>query len=111
MPIDDYVLASVLAEVSPVEEPDAVVARIFEVQAIVARTYAVSQIGRHRAEGFDLCDTTHCQLYDPARVATSRFAAAARAAIARTRGHILVYGAHAADALFHADCGGPDRRR
>lgn len=106
VPIDDYVLASVLAEVSPVDEPEAVVARIFEVQAIVARTFAVSQIGRHGAEGFDLCDTTHCQLYNPARIATSRFAAAARAAVARTRGRILVYGGHAAEALFHADCGG-----
>ncbi len=106
VPLDDYVLGSVLAEVTPLDEPDAVVATIYEVQAIIARTYAVAQLGRHRAEGFDLCDTTHCQLYDPARVRSSRFAAAARAAVVETRGRILVYGTHAAEALFHADCGG-----
>ena len=48
--------------------------RIYDVQAVLARTYAVSHLGRHRAEGFDLCDGTHCQLYAPERVATSRFA-------------------------------------
>jgi stage II sporulation protein D len=106
VPLEDYVLGAALAEAAPVDEPDTAVARIYEVQAIVARTYAVSQLGRHGADGFDLCDTTHCQLYDPARATTSRFAAVARAAVARTRGRILLFGDHVAEALFHADCGG-----
>jgi stage II sporulation protein D len=104
--LDDYVLGAVLAEISPVGETAAVTDEVFEIQAIIARTYAVSQIGRHAAEGFDLCDTTHCQLFDPSRVASSRFAAPARAAIEQTRGTILTYGGHVAETLFHADCGG-----
>jgi stage II sporulation protein D len=104
--LDDYVLATVLSEVSPVGETDTAVATIFEVQAIVSRTYAVAESGRHRAEGFDLCDTTHCQLYEPARIRTSRFAAAARAAVERTRGRVLVFGSRVAEAVFHSDCGG-----
>ena len=104
--LEDYVLGSVLAEVSPVGDSPATVARIFEVQAVLARTYAVAHIGRHRADGYDLCDSTHCQLYDPARITTSRFADAARAAVARTRGEILTYRGRPAEALFHADCGG-----
>ena len=36
-------------------------------------------------EGFDLCDSTHCQLYDPKRIQTSRFAAAARRGRAHAR--------------------------
>jgi stage II sporulation protein D (peptidoglycan lytic transglycosylase) len=106
VPIEDYVLGSTLSEVSPVRETPAAVARIFDVQAILSRTYAVSRLGRHRPEGFDLCDTTHCQLYEPGRIATSRFAEAAREAVGRTRGVILVFSERPAEALYHSDCGG-----
>jgi stage II sporulation protein D len=106
VPLDDYVLGSALAEVSPVGESAATIGTVFDMQAILARTYAVAHIGRHRAEGFDLCDSTHCQLYEPGRLATSRFAADARAAVAATRGELLWYNARPIDALFHSDCGG-----
>ena len=59
-----------------------------------------------RAEGFDLCDGVHCQLYEPGRIRTSRFAAVARAAVERTAGMILAYSNRPAEVLFHADCGG-----
>jgi SpoIID/LytB domain protein len=104
--LDDYVLGSTLAEVSPVNETAATAARVFEVQAVLARSFAVAHPGRHRAEGFDLCDTSHCQIYDPARIRTSRFANAARAAVQGTTGVVLTYRQRPAAALFHADCGG-----
>ena len=50
------------------------VERMLEVQTIISRTYAVSHLGRHAREGFDLCSTTHCQLFDPRRLQTSRWA-------------------------------------
>jgi stage II sporulation protein D len=106
MGLEDYVLGSVLAEVSPVNETAAATEHIFEIQAVIARTYATSRLGRHRDEGFDFCSTTHCQVFDPARLATSRFAAVARAAVERTAGRILTYGARPVEALFHSDCGG-----
>jgi stage II sporulation protein D len=106
VPLEDYVLATVLAEVAPPAEPAAVARRIFEVQAIVARSYATARLGRHRAEGFDLCDTTHCQIYDPARIRTSKLAPIAREAVRQTAGQILSYANRPAEALFHADCGG-----
>src|SRR5262245_37843293 len=106
IPLEEYVLGSTLAEVSPTDQSSATVARVFEVQASLARTYAVAGIGRHHADGFDLCDTTHCQVYDPARIKTSRFAGAARDAVERTAGEIITYGNRAAEALYHADCGG-----
>ena len=104
--LESYVGDTILSEVSPLGEPDDVIARIFEVQAIVARSYAVTQIGRHRGEGFDVCDSTHCQLYQPSRRQTSRFAAAALEAAQRTRGVVLTFDARPVEALFHADCGG-----
>lgn len=106
IPLEDYVAGTVLSEVSPSGESDETVARIFQVQAVIARTYAVFELGRHQAEGFDLCDTTHCQVYDPSRLKTSKFAESARAAVARTAGKILTYRGRAAETLFHADCGG-----
>ena len=106
VPLEDYVLATVLAEVGPPAEPAAVARRIFEVQAIVARSYATARLGRHRAEGFDLCDTTHCQVYDPARIRTSKLTPIAREAVQQTAGRILSYANRPAEALFHADCGG-----
>jgi stage II sporulation protein D len=106
VPLEDYVLASALAEVSPVDQPPAAVERIFEVQAVLARTYAAGHIGKHRSEGFDLCDTTHCQLYDPNRLRVSRFAQEARNAVQRTAGLVLTYQGQLAEGLYHADCGG-----
>jgi stage II sporulation protein D len=104
--IEAYTLAAALAEVFPIGESPAAVAKIFEVQAVLARSYAASHMGRHRADGYDLCDSSHCQLYDPARLRVSRFTAQARAAVERTTGMILSYGQRPAEALFHADCGG-----
>src|SRR5262245_60525860 len=50
--LEDYVLGSALAEVSPVDQPPGAVERIFEVQAVLARTYAAGHLGKHRSEGF-----------------------------------------------------------
>lgn len=106
IPLEDYVTATALSEVHPPAADEAVVSRMFEVQAVIARTYALSNRGRHTKEGFDLCANTHCQVYDPARVTTSRWSGAARAAVRRTAGEVLWFAGAPARALFHADCGG-----
>jgi stage II sporulation protein D len=106
VPLEEYVLASVLSELTPINESAATMARAYEVQAVLARTYAVFSIGRHGADGFDLCDATHCQLYEPGRTKTSRFASAAREAVRRTEGVVLTYAGRPAETLFHSDCGG-----
>jgi stage II sporulation protein D len=106
VPLEEYVLGSALSEHTPLEADPATVARIFDVQSVLARTYAIGHLGRHRQEGFDLCDGTHCQLYQPGRIKTSRFADAARRAVDRTRGVVLTFARQPADALYHADCGG-----
>lgn len=104
--LEQYVLGAMLSEVTPTGESESVATRVYEVQAIIARTYAVAHLGRHAKEGFDLCDKTHCQLYEPARVRTSRFAPAARRAAVATAGRILRFDRRPAEALFHSDCGG-----
>ena len=106
VPLDDYVATTALSEVSPLGEPDAVVARVFELQTVVARSFAVRNVGRHAADGYDLCATTHCQLYEPDRWRTSRFAPAAVTAAHRTSGIVVTYARQVADVVFHSDCGG-----
>ena len=104
--LEEYVVDAILSEVSPVGEAADVVDRILEVQSVIARTYAVAKLGRHRADGFDLCDSTHCQLYQPARRGSSRFAAAAVRAASRTASTVLTFDSQPIEALFHSDCGG-----
>lgn len=36
---------------------------IFRIQAIISRTWALRNIGKHRAEGYNFCDNVHCQAY------------------------------------------------
>ena len=104
--LEGYVAGTVISEVAPPYGEEAVIQQMHEVQAIVARTYALANRGRHAREGFDLCSTTHCQLYEPSRLKTSRWAASGRAAAVRTAGTVLWHKQAPASALFHADCGG-----
>ena len=106
VPLEDYVQASAMSEVAPAAGDPVSVERMLEVQTIISRTYAVSHLGRHASEGFDLCSTTHCQLYEPRRLQTSKWAAASAEAIARTAGVILTFDRQPVQTLFHADCGG-----
>jgi stage II sporulation protein D len=104
--LEDYVATTALSEIHPDNNDNRVAERMFEVQAVIARSYAASNRGRHARDGFDLCSTTHCQLYEPARLGTSRWAALVRAAVQRTSGEVLWFADGPARAVFHADCGG-----
>jgi len=106
VPVERYVLGAALSEITPTGETAATAARVYEVQAVIARSYALAHRGRHAAEGFDLCDTTHCQVYQPDRIKTSSFSTIAEGAVTRTRGQVLRAGQAIIDAVFHADCGG-----
>jgi SpoIID/LytB domain protein len=70
-----------------------------EALAITIRTFALANRGRHRADGFDLCDQTHCQVLRAAVAATER---AARA----TTGRLLLRDGAPASVYYSASCGG-----
>ena len=55
-PRERYVAAVLAGEASVFQSDEALKA-----MAVAARTYAVRLRGRHAAEGFDFCSTTHCQ--------------------------------------------------
>jgi stage II sporulation protein D len=78
-----------------------------EAQAIVARSFALTASRRHAAGGYDVCDTSHCQLY---RGQDSE-SAAAKAAVEKTAGQVLLVGGISMKpAFFHAACGGHTSR-
>jgi len=93
-PLEDYVSQVVAGEMGP-----SAPAAALEAIAIAARTFAVANAGRHAADGFDVCDLTHCQVLAKASPSTE---AAARA----TAGLILADGGTPADVYYSAWCGG-----
>lgn len=97
VPVDDY-LRSVVPEEMPVDWP----AEAIKAQSVAARSFALASRGRHAGEGYDLCTTTHCQLY----TGTTAEKSASNAAIKATRGEVLTYGGKPIEALFHTDSGG-----
>jgi stage II sporulation protein D len=108
--LDEYVQATILSEFAPPSGDARTIESMFEVQAVISRTYALAHLGRHGKEGFDVCSTTHCQLFEPARLRTSRWAMIAEDAVRRTAGRVLWFDGALASALFHADCGGRTSR-
>ncbi len=108
--IEDYVAATIISEFAPPDGDPQVVERMLEVQAVIGRTYALAHLGRHSRDGYDLCSTTHCQLFQPARLKSSRWAAQVAEAVRRTSRTVLLYDGAPANALFHADCGGHTSR-
>ncbi len=110
VPIETYVQATILSEFAPPSGDPEIVERMLEVQAVIGRTYALTHLNRHASEGFDVCATTHCQLYDPSRLRTSRWAAQSADAVRGTIGTVLWFRDSPAEALFHADCGGRTSR-
>jgi len=69
--------------------------------AVAARTYAMHFGSRHALEGFDFCDTTHCQ---DLRIAG--IDAHLRSIAEATAGEVLWYDGEPAATYYHANCGG-----
>lgn len=104
--LDTYVRDVVVSEIAVGPGDGALAAAVYDVQALIARTYAVRTLGRHAAEGFDVCSTTHCQVYRPGNAARSRWAAQVDEAVRRTRGRVVLHAGRPIEAVFHAHCGG-----
>lgn len=103
--LEEYVLGVLAAEASLEDELDALKAL-----AVVSRAFALHNLQRHASEGYDFCNTTHCQRYlytitDERKHA--RFKNLLKRAVSETEGEILRDEAgRIADAYFHASCGG-----
>jgi SpoIID/LytB domain protein len=94
LPMEVYVARVLAGEAAPDTPPAAL-----EALAVAVRTYTITNRHRHAAEGFDVCDQTHCQVMRSAQPVTERAALA-------TAEEILLYGNEPATVYYSASCGG-----
>ena len=104
--LDDYVRGAILPEAALGNLDSDAALRVAQVQAILARTYALSNLDRHAGEGFDLCASTHCQVYRDLEDWPSHLVQLAEEAVSSTRNVVVMHAGHPINAVFHADCGG-----
>ncbi|MCI0488504.1 MAG: SpoIID/LytB domain-containing protein [Blastocatellia bacterium] len=99
---ESAVASVVAAEIGGSREPEAIKAL-----AVIARTFMRRETNRHRDEGFDFCDTTHCQVYrgeDDLSVETGLPVIAS--AVRATEGQTLGFEGKEIEVHFTASCGG-----
>lgn len=91
-----YVALALAGEAAPDEPMESLKA-----MAVVIRTFALENTGRHAREGFNLCDSTHCQAlrYD-------RTSHAIGQAVLATSGETLWYHSSRAQVFYTQNCGG-----
>ena len=73
----------------------------YKVQAVISRTYAL-HFQKHKKEGYDLCDHTHCQVYKGINTKST-----ITQAVNETSEEVLVDSSlQYINTLFHSNCGG-----
>ena len=96
IPMEEYIAGVLAGETGNFKSDEALKA-----MAVAARTYAMHFGSRHALEGFDFCDTTHCQ---DLRIAG--IDAHLRSIAEATVGEVLWYDGEPAATYYHANCGG-----
>lgn len=95
--VEDY-LPGVIASEMPSSYPD----EALRAQAVAARNFSISGLGRHKTSRYDLCDDSHCQVYD----GMLREKPSCTRAVLSTKGQVLTYNSQIASVMYCADCGG-----
>ncbi len=98
LPLEVYVARVLAGEAAPNTADGAL-----QALAIAARTFTIANAGRHDRDGFDICDTTHCQVFRAATAATRR-------AVLVSAGLVLTYNGTPAEVFYSASCGGRTER-
>lgn len=71
-------------------------------QAIAARNYTAISLGKHSSQGFDICNTTDCQVYGGYDSETKN----SNAAVDSTAGRLMTYDGSLVQAFYHSNSGG-----
>jgi len=95
--LEEYICGIMTKEVSPAWSFESLKA-----QSVVARTFAIKNLGKHGSHGFDLCSKTHCQVYGGFDSEDER----SNKAVYDTAGEVLKYDGEIINALYHSSCGG-----
>lgn len=100
--VNEVLLEDYLKSVVPSESPASWPQQSLQAQAMAARTYAVANWGKNKADGFDMNDDTSDQVYK----GMSTEHPATQEAVAATRSQIITYGNKPITALFFSASGG-----
>ncbi|MBP2631519.1 MAG: SpoIID/LytB domain protein [Firmicutes bacterium] len=97
LPIEQY-----LYSIVPSEMPASWHLEAVKSQAVAARTFVLNNMHKHEAEGYDVCATTHCQVYNGKTVEMDR----STKAVDDTNGLVMLYKGKPISAVFHSSAGG-----
>jgi stage II sporulation protein D len=95
--LEEYLYGVLKMEISPSWHFE-----VLKAQAVIARTFAITNLEKHKKEGFNLCSNAHCQVYggvnaeDPLMIK----------AVNETKGQIIVFDGLPVFTPYHATCGG-----
>lgn len=95
--MNDYVKGVVPYEMSPSWNIEALKA-----QAVCAKSYACNNLNKHKSMGFDLCNTTDCQVY----YGTNQATAVTNSAVDAVNGIYATYNGQIAMTYYHSNSGG-----
>ncbi|HHW31997.1 MAG TPA: SpoIID/LytB domain-containing protein [Clostridiaceae bacterium] len=95
--LEEYLYGVVPCEIEASSHPEALKA-----QAVTARTYTINNIGKYSHIGFDLSNTTYCQVYK----GYSREDARVNQAVDETKGKIITYNGMTAQVFYFSSSGG-----
>ncbi|GIV43337.1 MAG: hypothetical protein KatS3mg035_0460 [Bacteroidia bacterium] len=96
--IENYIAGVMAGEVGSKISPE-----FLKVQAVCSRTYVYKGLGKHRSEGFDMCDKVHCQAYKGVTVHQKKYQIACH----ETKNEVITTkDGKLIDAVFYANCGG-----
>lgn len=100
--IDELGIEQYLLGVLPHEMDPGWPLEALKAQAVVARTFAYTQLGKYRKAGFDLTSDTRSQVFG----GLGEVAEPVRRAVAGTRGEVLGYKGAILSVYYHSCCGG-----
>jgi stage II sporulation protein D len=95
--VDEYVYGVLVRILTP-EWPE----QAIKAQAVTVRTFGLYSIGKHNNDGFDLCDTSDCLIYEGQTGEDPRILKA----VEDTRGMVMIYQGYPAAAYSHISSGG-----
>ncbi|MGH7579218.1 MAG: SpoIID/LytB domain-containing protein, partial [Gemmatimonadales bacterium] len=99
LPLETYLLGVVSAEMG---RRNLAEFEALKAQAVVSRTYALRNLGRRAALGFDL----HAGVADQVYVGAGAESPEGLEAVQSTRGMVLTHGGSPIDAFYYSTCGG-----
>jgi stage II sporulation protein D len=97
LPLEQYLYGVVPCEIEASAHPEAIKA-----QAVAARTYTMNNMGKYSHIGFDLSNTTYCQVYKGYSKEDSRVIQA----VDETIGKVVTYDGKTAQVFYFSSSGG-----